>query len=214
MTKTKLPPVILASGSPRRRELMGGLGIPFTVTTPGVDEAAIPVEGLSPGEIVKKLSLHKAQAIASANPDALVIGSDTIVVMADELGPEEVMGKPVDRQDAARMLNRLQDNEHRVYSGITVMGPNASGQPETRSDFLCTRVWMRPMTTDEIETYIDTGEPMDKAGAYAIQGQGSLNIERIEGCYFNVVGMSMYLLNRLIRELGYSLQVVPQGGNA
>ncbi len=196
-----LPPVILASGSPRRKELLASLGLPFTVVKSDVDEAAIPVDHLSPEEIVQRLSAAKAQAVAATQPSALVIGSDTLVVLEGD-----IFGKPNTPKEAFQMLSRLQNQTHTVYSGITLIDTR---QEKTVSGHLATQVTMKAMSEDEIWDYIQTQEPMDKAGAYAIQGFGSLLIEKIDGCYFNVVGMSLFLLNQLIEQLGYSLRQIP-----
>jgi septum formation protein len=175
---------------------MASLGVPFEAMTPLVDEASIPVEHLSPPDVVRCLATEKARSVADAlGPAVAVIGSDTIVVVA-----EQVLGKPTDRTDAARMLGQLQSSVHTVYSGIAVVW-----QGQVHCDVLATQVWMKPLYPEEIERYIDTGEPMDKAGAYAIQGVGSLFIEKIDGCYFNVMGMSMVLLEQLMQRHGLSL---------
>jgi len=193
--------LVLASSSPRRRELLGSLGLNFEIIKPDVDEEAFNLDHLVPADVVKFLSRTKAQEVFKHNTDALVIGSDTIVVLDGK-----VFGKPKDEEDAFRMLNALQGSVHEVYSGITVFNPDENDEfPPLASDALCTKVTMRPLTPEEIRTYIATGEPMDKAGAYAIQGYGSTLIEKIDGCYFNVVGMSLYLLERLFEQLGQKL---------
>jgi septum formation protein len=193
--------LVLASSSPRRRELLGSLGLDFEIIKPDVDEEAFHLDHLIPADVVKFLSRTKAQEVFKYNTDALVIGSDTIVVLDGK-----VFGKPKDAEDAFRMLSALQGNMHEVYSGITVFNPDESPAfPPFASDALCTQVYMRPLTPEEIRTYIATGEPMDKAGSYAIQGFGSTLIEKIDGCYFNVVGMSLYLLERLFEQLGQKL---------
>ncbi len=193
--------LVLASSSPRRRELLGSLGLTFEIIKPDVDEEAFHLDHLSPAEVVKFLSRTKAQEVFKYHTDALVIGADTIVVLKGE-----VFGKPKTEEDAFRMLSALQGNVHEVYSGITIFNPNeAPDFSPFASEALCTRVHMRPLSPEEIRAYIATGEPMDKAGSYAIQGFGSTLIEKIEGCYFNVVGMSLYLLERLFKQLGYQL---------
>jgi len=193
--------LVLASSSPRRRELLGSLDLDFEIIKPDVDEEAFSLDHLLPADVVKFLSRAKAQEVFKHHTDALVIGSDTIVVLNGE-----VFGKPKSKEDAFRMLNALQGTMHEVYSGITVFHPQDRPDfPPFASDALCTKVYMRPLTAEEIHTYIATGEPMDKAGAYAIQGYGSTLIERIDGCYFNVVGMSLYLLERLFEQLGEKL---------
>lgn len=199
--------LVLASSSPRRRELLGSLGLDFEIISPDVDEEAFDLSHLSPAEVVKFLSRTKAQEVFKHQSDAIVIGADTIVVTnPDNAGKAEILGKPKNEQDAFRMLKALQGTVHEVYSGITVFHPSDSGEfPPLASEALCTRVYMRTMTDNEIHAYIRTGEPRDKAGSYAIQGFGSILIDRIEGCYFNVVGMSLVLLDRLLRELGETI---------
>jgi septum formation protein len=201
MKRTLSKPLILASSSPRRQELLASLGLDFETVSPAVDESAFHLEHLSPDEIVKFLSRTKAQEVFKRNPHAIVIGADTIVVCNGE-----IFGKPRDEADAFRMLGALQGNRHAVYSGITVFHPcEAPDFPPFVSDALCTQVLMRPLRAEDIHAYIATGEPMDKSGAYAIQGYGSTLIERIEGCYFNVVGMSLFLLNQQLSALGENL---------
>lgn len=199
-------PLILASSSPRRRELLGSLGLEFEIISPDVDEESFDLSHLPPDEVVKFLSRVKAQEVFKRNPNAIVIGADTIVVCNGE-----VFGKPKNKQDAFRMLDILQGNTHTVYSGITMFHPNESPErPPFASEALATHVVMRALSSDEIHAYIETGEPMDKAGAYAIQGYGSTLINRIDGCYFNVVGMSLFLLNQLFRQLGEDLLLQSQ----
>lgn len=189
-------PLILASGSPRRRELLASLALDFEVIPPTVDEKSFNFTGQSPADKVLFLSRVKAQEVAARHPVALVIGSDTIVVL-----DREILEKPEDRSDAFRMLYRLQGATHTVYSAITLIHPEKG----LLSDYLTTQVTMRPLREAEIARYIDTDEPMDKAGAYAIQGFGSLIVEKIDGCYFNVVGMSLYLLGQLFERHGLRL---------
>lgn len=195
-----LPPIVLASASPRRQELMQSLGVPFITVPSDVDESAFGLETQPPQEQVLVLSREKAAAVAIQYPDSLVIGSDTLVALAGPDQQERVLGKPSDQAEAFEMLNALQGRMHTVYSAITLIYGN-----ERVSDVLSTRVWMKPLSEGEIHRYIKTGEPMDKAGSYAIQGVGSLFIERIDGCYFNVMGMSMYLLNQLFSRVGVSI---------
>lgn len=195
----KPPPIILASGSPRRQELLAGLGIAFKVILPDVDEKAVDATGLSPADKALKLARIKGESLAATMPDALVIAADTLVAI-----DHDILEKPVDEADAFRMLRQLQGNWHSVFSAVAVFH---RGQSRVR--VLETRVQVRPLTDAEIRRYIRTGEPMDKAGAYAIQGRGSLLVEQIEGCYFNVVGLSLVLLGKLCRELGVDLAADP-----
>lgn len=190
--------LILASRSPRRREILSRLGIAFSVQPGEVDEAG--VTRADPAELVERLALAKALDVAGSRERALVIGADTIVVLDGE-----VLGKPADRREAVAMLERLQGRKHQVYSGLAVVEMEHGSLARRAVGHRVTEVTMRPTTREEIEWYVGTGEPMDKAGAYGIQGLGVLLVDRIEGCYTNVVGMSVPLLLQLTRQLGYEL---------
>lgn len=190
------PSLILASGSPRRRELLAHLGLAFNVVLPTVDEKDLLLpESTLPADRVAALAQYKGASVAQLYPSALVIAADTIVVLENT-----VLEKPADRQEAFAMLSQLQGQTHTVYTAIGVF---AAGTQVVEA--MATHVRMRAMTESEIWAYIDTHEPMDKAGAYAIQGVGSTLIERIDGCYFNVVGMSLVQLDRLCRAVGHPL---------
>lgn len=171
--------IILASKSPRRRELLSMLGLEFTVI-PAVGEEKVD-DDLTPGETVMSLSLGKAREIADSHPDSLVIGSDTLVYLEGK-----PMGKPHSREEAAEMLRKLSGRVHQVYTGIAVV----QGTDE-KVDFEKTDVQFRELSEEEIEWYIGTGEPMDKAGAYGIQGQGAVFIPKIDGDYFTVMGLPL-----------------------
>jgi septum formation protein len=196
---THAPPrrLILASQSPRRQELLQVLGWPFDVIPSGVDESTVPA-GLAPAALARWLAEQKADDVAHRHPGAFVIGADTIVVLGDE-----VMGKPVDPEDAARMLRALSGATHRVITGIAVRreGP----EPLQLSDAVETEVTFRPLTDHEIEAYVRTGEPMDKAGAYAIQGCGALLAAGIRGDYPNIVGLPVARLAELLRSVGFRI---------
>ena len=192
---TSLATVILASGSPRRRELLAGLGVSFQVIPPTADEADCDVSGLPPIEMVKRLAEYKGQSVATLYPNELVIAADTLVAIDGH-----VLGKPGSPEEAAQMLTQLQGRQHQVVSAIAVFY-----QGKCVVDALATDVWMRAFSPEAIERYVATGEPLDKAGAYAIQDVGSLLVERIEGCYFNVVGMSLVLLAHVLERLGLRL---------
>jgi septum formation protein len=183
--------LILASQSPRRKELLERAGISFEVRTAGVAEERRP--GESAEDYVLRLSREKAEAIGAPN-GAWVLGADTVVVLGDEM-----LEKPRDPADAGRMLTLLSGREHQVLTGICLKGPGGIGNHVER-----TRVWFAPLSAKEIAEYVASGEPMDKAGAYAIQGLGSKFITRIEGCYFNVVGLPVSLVYRMLLEQGYS----------
>lgn len=195
-------PIILASGSPRRKELMTSLQLEFTVLPADVDEEGFNLDHLPPIEVVSFLSRVKAQGVFKHHTHAYVIGSDTMVALEGKL-----FGKPKNPADAFRMLNALQGQTHQVYSAVTIFNPDETQPniPPFVTEALQTNVSMRPLSEAEIWAYIATGEPMDKAGAYAIQGLGSTLIERVDGCYFNVVGMSTYLLAKLFAQLGEPL---------
>ena len=187
--------IILASASPRRRELLERIGVTgFTVAAPNVDESVEP--GLSPADMVEELSLRKARAAAkNARPDDLIIAADTVVAL-----DADVLGKPRDEDHAFAMLSALSGRENRVYTGVTVLrGDRAVTQHEE------TAVTFRELSPDEIWGYIATGEPLDKAGAYGIQGVGALLVSGIRGDYSNVMGLPVFRLGRILREFGLDL---------
>jgi septum formation protein len=188
--------LILASASPRRRELLAQAGYTFHVFPAHIPEHRHPAE--APIEFAKRLALEKAEAIfrdkerdLGDDPDPLVVlGADTIVVLGDE-----VLGKPVDETDAARMLRLLSGRTHEVITGVAVA--TSSGVRVTAEN---TRVTMDPISEEEIREYVASGEPMDKAGAYAIQGLAGRWIPRIEGCYFNVVGLPLATVKKMLNK--------------
>jgi septum formation protein len=188
--------LILASSSPRRQELIHSLRLPVRIQVSHVDETV--ASEMAPIEIVEVLSLRKAQAVAEAllsdMPEGIIIGSDTIVVCDDQ-----VLGKPIDDEDAARMLKLLQGRKHQVFSGVACIDL-ISG--ERKVGHRMTEVKMRALTPQQIISYVGSGEPHDKAGAYAIQGLGATIVESIHGCYFNVVGLPLSLLSQMLDELG------------
>jgi len=169
-------PIVLASRSPRRREILAAAGIPFIVLA--VDVAERQLAGETPGDCARRLAREKAEA-AIAGPEAIILGADTIVVVEDQ-----VLGKPADAADAKRMLRLLSGREHDVITGICLRHPGGFV-----SDAETTRVRFVELSEAEIESYVASGEPLDKAGAYAIQGLASKFIDRVRGCYFNVVGL-------------------------
>ena len=185
--------LVLASGSPRRRDLLRQIGVTdFHIRTPNVEES-VP-EGLSPRETVENISRQKAQAV-DASPDELLISADTMVFL-DGMR----LGKPRDAADALRMLTALQGARHTVCTGVTVR----QGQRFlTRSE--CTDVTFRPASRETLSAYIATGEPMDKAGAYGLQGRGVLLVERIDGDFSNVIGLPLPLLQQMLAEFGVNL---------
>ncbi len=188
--------IILASASPRRKELLEQIGLAFDIIPSDIDEE---IEArTSPEQYACTLSRSKAIDVAGhLAKGALVIGADTIVILGDS-----ILGKPESRDDAFLMLKSLQGNWHEVITGITVVDTTDN---KVVSDCEKTRVKMRQLSDDMIHAYIKTGEPMDKAGAYGIQKFGSLLVERIEGCYYNVVGLSLVRLGLIFEEFGFKL---------
>ncbi|MGD8188816.1 Maf family protein [Brevibacillus ginsengisoli] len=182
--------LVLASSSPRRRELLSTLGLSFSIAVSDVDETT--PSNYTPTEIVESLAVRKAEKIAGEMTNALVLGSDTIVVLETQ-----VLGKPKDEADAFRMLTMLQGREHTVYSGVAIVDAKTNRQEVSSSS---TKVKIRPLLPEEIEAYIKTGEPMDKAGSYAIQGIGATIVEGIEGDYFTVVGLPLLLTAQLLKR--------------
>jgi nucleoside triphosphate pyrophosphatase len=189
--------LVLASASPRRQELLRNADLRFTVQAASVSE--VPFAGESPKDCAERLAGDKARAVSRLRPHDFVLGADTIVVV-DGL----MLGKPRDPADAARMLGLLSGRAHEVITGVCLMGPGESAAArafaDTRSE--STRVVMQPLSEQDLASYVRSGEPMDKAGAYAIQGIASRWISRIEGDYFNVVGLPVSLVFRMLREHG------------
>jgi len=182
--------LVLASASPRRQELLRNAGIPFAVQPAHIPEDPLPGEGAR--ECAERLAREKAMAIAAKRPANAVLGADTVVVVDGQ-----ILGKPADAADAARMLRMLSGRQHQVITGVCLV---ASGQCLVASE--ATTVSMSGIADQEIAAYIASGEPMDKAGAYAIQGIASRWIPRIEGDYTNVVGLPVALVCRMLREKG------------
>lgn len=185
-------PLVLASASPRRKRLLEMLGLDFDVVPARIEEDIGP--GSDPVLEVERLAREKARAVRATHPDALIIGCDTIVVL-----DQVILQKPADEADAVNMLMRLQGREHRVETGIAVVGPD--GREE--SSVISVRVRFRPFDRLHAQEYVATGEPMDKAGAYGIQGYGATLVDFIEGDYFAVMGMPLARLISLLRAVGY-----------
>jgi septum formation protein len=186
--------LVLASASPRRQELLRNAGISFTVQPADIDET--PRAGELPLDYAERLAREKALAVWRSRPQDVVLGADTIVVVDDA-----ILGKPADAVDAARMLRLLSGRVHRVITGVCVVEAVARGQsPVASTTSETTLVTMNKLSDEEIRGYIATGEPMDKAGAYAIQGMASRWIPRIEGDYSNVVGLPVALVHAMLRE--------------
>ena len=182
-------PLILASGSPRRRELLDLMGLTYTVETPDVDES---FSG-RPSETVMEISRRKAAAVAARHSDSIITAADTLVFA------DGALGKPHTPERAKEMLRSLAGNWHHVYTGITVINTR-SGRVLRNVDK--TRVHLVPMTEQEIDAYVATGEPLDKAGAYGIQGMGGMFVDRIDGSYSNVVGLPMSMLRIMLAQVG------------
>jgi septum formation protein len=216
--------LLLASASPRRSDLLKAAGIGFDVLPVNVDETPLAQE--SPEAHVRRLAEEKARVASQTRPGAVVLGADTVVVVDDR-----ILGKPRDAADAAEMLRALSGRAHEVLTGVAVIrpagraglkperggdGPPTSGAasvapttPPAAIGVACTRVWFSSLSDDEIDWYVRSGEPMDKAGAYAIQGLASRFIDRIDGSYSNVVGLPVALVYRLLKspEIRHSLAV-------
>ena len=189
------PPLrlILASASPRRRELLANLNFPFEVVPADLDETFTDED--NPFDLVRRLSIGKAEAVAAHHPDALVLAADTVVVFRDE-----VMGKPKTPEENLDFVTRLSGHTHEVFTGhALVLG-------DRRADRVVqTAVRFRKLSEGEIERYVATGEGMDKAGGYAVQGYGSALVREVRGCYFNVVGLSVPNVAELAQTFGFQL---------
>jgi septum formation protein len=190
-------PLILASASPRRRELLAACGIPFQIIPSMIDEQPLPNELAE--AYVRRLGLAKAESVAQHHPNAVVLGADTIVTIDGLL-----LGKPRTLDEARQMLNRLSGRAHEVVTGVAVVAGRMSGSSNGRyaQEVVASRVLMRRFTAATIEWYIATGEPRDKAGAYAVQGLGGALVERVEGSYTNVVGLPLTETLSLLRRFG------------
>jgi len=194
---------VLASASPRRQDLLRAAGIAITVQPTNIPE--VPKDGEAPKAFAERLAREKAWAVFKERPNDFVLGADTIVVV-----DRQILGKPQDPADAVRMLRLLSGKTHEVTTAVCLMGPKAGANPgaakpesplgETGCE--TTQVTMNQLSDEEIRAYVATGEPMDKAGAYAIQGMASRWIPRIEGDYSNVVGLPIALVYRMLKEAG------------
>lgn len=189
MMKFELPKLILASGSPRRSEILTSVGWKFTKIVADIDETEF--EGENPADYVQRLAQTKAEAVAANYPEILVLGADTTVVIDNQ-----IIGKPVDLDDARRMLRLLSGRTHEVLTGIAI-----AKNGETKVGLQRTKVKFKPLSEAEVEFLVEFGEPLDKAGAYAVQAQAALFIEGIEGDYWNVVGLPISLVYELAGEI-------------
>jgi septum formation protein len=191
-------PIILASQSPRRKEILAQMGFSFkTIVPPPIDEAAFLDAGDLPASL-RKLAKAKAMAVAGQHPEALVLGADTVVVKG-----KKILGKPKNRDEALDMLVALAGSRHRVYTGVAL---TCKGCIFSTTAMACTDVFFRKVPIDEIEAYLACGEYRDKAGAYAIQGRAMTFVEKISGCYYNVVGLpvseTIGMFVKYVRSLG------------
>ena len=190
------PKIILASGSPRRKSLLQAVGADFKVVAPRVDEDG--VTDICPEIIVRRLAREKALEVRSrlslSDRRRLIVAADTVVAYR-----HHVLGKPENGAEAVRMLRMLSGRWHQVYTGLCLISP-LDGRVTT--GYEATRVKFRRLTSDYINNYVASGEPLDKAGAYGIQELGALIVERVDGCYFNVVGLPLVKLDKMIRRLG------------
>ncbi|HTB92755.1 MAG TPA: Maf family protein [Candidatus Sulfotelmatobacter sp.] len=191
--------LILASSSPRRAEILANAGLPFSVLSSAVDESPHP--GEAPSALVQRLANAKADLVAArAVGPAIIIGADTVVMLGDK-----ILGKPGSPEDARQMLRQLSGRTHSVLTGVALIRlPDG----ERRQFIESTLVHFRSITEEEISYYLATGEPYDKAGAYAIQGRAGRYIPRIEGCYFNVVGLPLSRVLTELQSLGWSANSV------
>ncbi|MEW6665940.1 MAG: Maf family protein [Thermodesulfobacteriota bacterium] len=193
-------PLVLASASPRRKRLLKQVGLPFRALSTRVDEDR---ETGKPQIVVQRLAEKKARAASGRGGDGWILGADTAVVMG-----EKVLGKPADRMDAAAMLSALSGREHRVITGFCLLDPSGRA---VHSEAVITRVRFKWLTREEIQGYVDTGEPFGKAGGYAIQGIGAFLVEGITGSYTNVVGLPVCAVIQALLGVG-ALRTFPLGG--
>lgn len=195
------PLLILASASPRRRVLLAQLALPFTVMPADIDEQPLPAE--TPRAYVRRIALAKAQHLAQLFPAAVVVGADTIVVL-----DEQILGKPHTAVAAQHMLRRLSGRQHTVLTAVAVV---QQVRHVAQLDVVSTQVHFRPLQEMDIERYVATGEPLDKAGGYAIQGEGAAFVASLDGCYTNVVGLPLQRTAALLRSVGLAIPPRIQG---
>jgi len=187
--------IILASASPRRKELLEKIGLKFEVDASGCDEEINA--GLDPQEIVRQLSIKKAKSVAARHKNAIVIAADTIGVMGDK-----ILGKPHTENEACKMLQVISGKSHLVITGFSILDTATN---KIVTGIANTRVYIKKLTGQEIDAYVKTGEPLDKAGAYAIQGIGAVIVEKIEGDYYNVMGLPLNALTEALKEFGINI---------
>ncbi len=191
--------IILASGSPRRREILSQIGAQYEVMVSDCDESTVLTK---PAELVKELSYRKAMAVAeNVTGPAVVIGADTVVSYGDT-----ILGKPKDREDARRMIAMLSGNTHQVYTGVSLIIKEETGNNDAVSFAECSEVTVDSMTENQIEEYLDTNEGTDKAGSYAVQGIFAAHIKGIRGDYFNIVGLPVAAIYKKLYDMGIDLK--------
>ena len=190
--------IILASGSPRRKELLEQIGVTFEIKTSSKEEV---ITSTDPESVVKELSMMKAEDVAEKVPGpALILGADTVVAHGGR-----ILGKPKDKEDAIQMISSFAGEEHYVYTGVCILRKEEDGSVKKISFAEGTKVMVYPMTTEEIAAYVESGEPMDKAGAYAIQGLFAPYIKGIEGDYYNIVGFPIAGIYQRLKEEGIKI---------
>ena len=182
--------IILASASPRRKELLERIGLKFDVEAGNYEEEIIA--GIEPHELVRQLSLKKAQAVAVGHKNVIIIAADTIGVLGNK-----ILGKPHTEDEARKMLKEISGKPHTVITGFTILD---TATDKVLSETVDTKVYIKQLTLPEIDAYVKTGEPLDKAGAYAIQGLGAVIVEKIEGDYYNVMGLPLNALVEALKE--------------
>jgi septum formation protein len=187
--------IILASKSPRRKELLKQIGLRFQIDVSEIDERQF--KKLAPESLVKKLSQEKAKKVAKRHDGAIIIAADTLVVLGSE-----IIGKPKDKKDAIKMLKKLSGKVHTVITGFTVFDP---GLKKEVTEMVKSRVKFKKMSDEEIETYVKTKEPLDKAGGYGIQDKGAVFIEKVEGDFFNVVGLPVFSLCKELQKFDINI---------
>jgi len=187
--------IILASASPRRKELLEKIGLRFEVEPSNYEEDMH--SGLEPHEFAQKISLEKAKAVASKHENAIVIAADTFIVFGGQ-----ILGKPHTEKEARKMLEAISGESHSVITGFSIID---TGKNKTLSKSVETKIYIRKLTSAEIDAYVKSKEPLDKAGAYAIQGLGAVFVEKIEGDYFNVIGLPLSALTEALKEFGINI---------
>jgi septum formation protein len=187
--------IILASASPRRKELLEKIGLKFEVDASGCEEEINA--GLDPHELVRQLSIKKTKSVAARHKNALIIAADTIGVMGDK-----ILGKPHTEDEACKMLHEISGKSHLVITGFSILDTTTN---KIVTGIVNTRVYIKKLTGQEIDAYVKTGEPLDKAGAYAIQGIGAVIVEKIEGDYYNVMGLPLNALTEALKEFGINI---------